>query len=128
MRHSPVPMQMWGKDHWSTLLYIECRAVDNKGKLDRRQMRCDSDLHPMLDANARILGPDRKKYPTLLKDKTKILNHDDWSCIEDMQAVGLLSCGALGASIMLTNKGWEAAGKLRRWRAEGNRVGEFSYE
>ena len=124
---NPIPISMWGKDHWSTLLYVECRCVDNKGKLDRRQMRCDSDLHPALDANARILGSDRKKYPTLLKDKTKVLNHDDWNCIEDLQMMGFLSYagGILGATIMLADKGWKIAGKLRRWRAEGGKIGEF---
>lgn len=44
----PVPVEMWGKDHWSTFGYIETRCVDHDGVPDREHMRCDTDLHPGL--------------------------------------------------------------------------------
>jgi hypothetical protein len=27
----PVPIELWGKDHWTTLAYIETRCVDYDG-------------------------------------------------------------------------------------------------
>lgn len=45
---TPVPVAAWGKDHWSTLAYVETRTVDHKGLLDHDHMRCSPGLHPML--------------------------------------------------------------------------------
>lgn len=38
----------WGRDHWSTLAYIETRIVDHSGVPSREHMRCDPKRHPLL--------------------------------------------------------------------------------
>lgn len=86
-----VPMRYWGKDHWSTLMYLEHRAVDKGGVIDKRQMRCDPRLHREL-ANVSMMGKlvDGSKYPTRLRDGETIAPHDNWSCVEDLVAYGLV--------------------------------------
>src|SRR4051794_4502364 len=86
----PVPMNMFGKDHWSTFAYIETCAVDHKGLLDVERMRIDSVRHPMLAA-AKRYGRDLPSggYPTRLKTAYQIngaygiverYGHDDYDC------------------------------------------------
>ena len=87
-----ISMNSWGKDHWSTLAYIEDCCVDKKGVLDNRKMRCNARLHREL-ANISNIGTlvDGKDSHTRLNDGTEIGNHDDWSCVEDMEHEGLLT-------------------------------------
>lgn len=43
-------MAAWGRDHWSTLAFIETLCVDHHGGLSdkhRRNMRCNPERHPM---------------------------------------------------------------------------------
>ncbi len=103
----PVPMDRWGKDHWSTFMYVETRCVDHGGKLNPSQMREDG-----------------VRYPTCLSNGDTIPYHSDWNCVRDMKEEELLVV-LDNRCIVLTDKGWEIAGKLRRWRAEGNNVGDF---
>jgi hypothetical protein len=45
---APVPMTLFGTDHWSTFGYVETRAVDHKGLLDHDHMRCHAGRHPVM--------------------------------------------------------------------------------
>jgi hypothetical protein len=113
----------FGKDHWSTLLYLETRIVDHAGILDKRNMRCITKRHPLF-----AHGHDASAYPTKLKGNATIPNHDDWDCIEDLIEAGLVEWNGTGASpvFALTDLGWTVAGHCRRWRAEGHGVATFS--
>ena len=86
-----VPVTNWGQDHWSTFAYLETRAVDGKGAIDNPRMRCNARLHREF-ANMGPFGNlhDGAKYPTLLAGGIKLEKHDDWSCLEDMVAAGLI--------------------------------------
>src|SRR5688572_21590317 len=84
-----VPVKDWGQDHWSTFAYLETRAVDAKGVIDNRRMRCNPRLHRHLANMGMGSIIDGSKYPTRLKVGT-IDKHDDWSCLEDMVAAGFL--------------------------------------
>lgn len=104
---SPVPINRFGKDHWSTLAYIETRVVDYRGVLNADHMRISSRRHPMLLAmkpRARALGTisDGADYPTRLKTETvnpetgrfeseNLPEHDDYDCVDDLIAAGLLT-------------------------------------
>lgn len=66
-------VDVWGKDHWSTLGYVECRIVDNGGFLDPRHLR--------RDGNA---------YPTRLRG-AEMPGHTDLDCIADIERHGLLT-------------------------------------
>lgn len=93
-----VPMEMWGKDHRTTLLYAETRAVDYGGVLDARHMRSDA------------------KYPSYLANNVQLKGHDDYDCLRDAEHAGLLHFANL--TVEFTDAGWEYVGKLRRERAE----------
>jgi hypothetical protein len=134
-----VPVERFGKDHWSTFAYLETRAVDAGGVIDNRKMRCHLRLHRTFAANppnASVGSPiDGSAYPTRLKDG-ELPNHDDWSCLEDMAAAGLLVAefrtahhgwpvGGGEARIRLTPAGLEMAAKLRAHKAAGGTFAAF---
>jgi len=135
-----VPIEQWGKDHWSTFAYLETRAVDDGGMIDNRKMRCNARLHREF-AN---IGPghsivDGKKYPTLLMGGKELENHDDWSCLEDMVAEDLIEAwhcikypnevfANSIAKIALTELGWFIVGQLRHHKAKGGNFSTFCPE
>lgn len=100
---TPVPVALFGKDHWSTFAYVETRIVDHAGMLDHNHMRCDADQHPLLmSAKNRMITVGLSKYPTKLKSSTtpnaegvfgfaELADHDDYDCLEDMITAGLLT-------------------------------------
>jgi hypothetical protein len=84
-----VKVSEWGKDHWSTFGYAYLCAVDYKGKLDPTKMRRDG-----------------TKYPTRLRGR-EVVGHNDFDCIEDMEAEGLLENIGTGVNprVKITDKG-----------------------
>lgn len=129
---TPVtPVAKWGRDHWTTLLYVETRCVDHRGKLDNQHMRTNPRVHRKLlgDAQARfgMMG----EHPTRLRNGDTIDRHDDWSCLEEMVAHGLVevvnerdrrpSKVFTGGEVTMrmTPLGWRVAHQIRRDRAEG---------
>lgn len=117
-----IPMERWGKDHWSTLAYLETLAVDNKGKAipDGRRMRTILKKHPFSTNTY-----DSTKYPTRLKDGKETKNHDDWDCIEDMIREGLLVEKKKNKSFKFTKKGIKIAQSLREFKIKGGNFGDF---
>lgn len=100
-----IPIEKWGKDHWSTLLYIETLVVDKRGQIEM-----------MADPHMRSVHPD---YPTRLADGSTIEMHDDWDCLQDMFVAGLVEwVDDDGERLGFTDKGWELAAKERRRRGE----------
>lgn len=139
-RDAFVPMEQWGKDHWTTLLYLETRCVDHGGVIRNENMRCDARLHRPLAHTTFGALVDGSRYKTRLQDGEQVEGrHDDWSCIEDMIAAGLVRAwartdegkreesvfGYMEARVELTEQGWATAAKLRRWRAKGNGTAAF---
>lgn len=96
---APVSSSFWGKDHLSTLIYIETRCVDWDGHVDPDHMR------------------EGEAYPTVLKGDAKLLCHDDWDCVDDLEAAGMLERVWTGA-FRLTDRGWYLVGCIRRHLAE----------
>lgn len=137
-----IPMGEWGKDHWSTLVYVESRAVDHNGIPDLNHLRCNETRHPGLKGPmARVcLRSWQPEYGTRLKgfwlhtkpDRTdphrQLPQHDDWDCIDDLEEAGCINLIGTGINpvIRLTDLGWELAGKVRRWKAEGKTFATFT--
>jgi len=121
----PVPVELWGKDHWSTLAYLETRAVDKDGKVNPSQMRCDRERHPGLACAFHI-----KPYPTRIKDGIELEDHDDWDCFDDAVAAGFVEWKGSGINpiVVFTKKGYEVAAKLREHRAKGGAFTEFTLQ
>ena len=125
---SSVPIEKFGKDHWSTLLFLETCAVDNKGNINGDRMRCDIDIHPGLGNRcSNAPGMRRVKYPTRLKDGYELPNHDDWSCFEDLCAYGLVVWEGTGVNPMVsfTDEGRKVAALLRAHKAAGGTFKEM---
>lgn len=126
----PVPMDRWGKDHWSTFAYIETRVVDYGGEPDLRHMRTDVSLHPNMGPHECVGGGlpiDSAKHPTRLRDGASASPHDDWSCLDDAEAAGLLENVGSGANrrYRLTDHGLAVAASLRAHKAGGGSFATF---
>lgn len=143
-----VPMSKWGRDHWSTLGYLETRIVDHKGRISHDHMRCHAGRHPfMLRAKRRsnlLGGGDGSAYPTRLRDSETLPHHDDYDCIDDMIAAGLVTVtmppppagvlvtGVVEAELMtratyaLTEQGLRISAELRAHKARGGSWATFT--
>lgn len=140
---APTPVQTFGKDHWSLLAYVECLCVDGTkgiGQIDRRRVRCNENTHPLLNSN--VTGTWKNEYSTRLAgffdfehraDPQKasdaglqILGHDDWDCLDDLEAAGFVEILTLAnAAVRMTKAGNKVAGELRTHKANGGQFAQF---
>lgn len=120
-----IPVERWGKDHWSMLAYVETRAVDYGGKVDPRHLR----ENPLVSPPRGNPMPSNE-HPTRLVDGEKVSPHDDWCCIEDLIAFGLLVWEGTGANpiFRLTARGWAVVSALRQHKAKGGTFATFRIE
>jgi len=120
-----LPKEVWGRDHESTMLYIETRCVDYGGVPVAAQMRTCKGRPRRGSVSGRdgALPLPPGDFPTHLADGTELYGHDDWDCVNDLVAAGLLEW--LGTGLLpvfrLTDAGWEFVGKLRRAKADRTR-------
>lgn len=119
-----IPIEKFGKTHWSLFAYVETRAVDYKGVLDRRHLSIDSFRHPLV-AHLPWSRPD--EYPTRLKDGELAHDHDEWDCLEDLTAAGLIAREGTGIHpvFSLTDLGRRVASQLRDHKAHGGVYAQF---
>jgi hypothetical protein len=113
----PVPIHLWGKDHWSTFGYAECRLVDNKGSINIQHMRGN---HCGDDAG----------HPTRLTGGNTLSDHGDFDCLFDAEDAGLVMLKGTGLNPVihkLTTKGALVAAALRTHKAEGGSFSTFSF-
>lgn len=100
---TPTPMSLFGKDHWATFAQAEAAAFSNHGLLAHDQLRCNTRRHPVFMAakTFRLTDMDASRFPTRLKDSaepgpdgrygtTNLTDHDDYDCLGDLVAAGLL--------------------------------------
>lgn len=120
-----IPIENWGKDHWSTFAYVETLAVEHKGIAipEPCMMRTNNGKHGYMGNPI-----DGNKYPTILKNNDVVLGHDDWDCLDDMLKNELLvDIGTdLYRSFKLTEKGRRVANLLREHKAGGGTFNNFS--
>lgn len=130
-RRAPIPVEKWGKDHWSTLAFLETVAVDYKGVLDEKQqrrMRTDHDRHPGIRscyADGRV----GQKYPTRLAGGEILHDHDDWDCFDDMIAAGFATNDGSGIMpiVHFTELGYQVASALRKHKSRGRNFASFAW-
>lgn len=125
-----IPIEKWGKDHWSTFAYIETLTVDG-GMMglavpNNSRMRTNEKTHPHLVGSA--FGPSMggSKYPTRLKEG-EIKGHDDWDCLDDAVEAGLLTDegSGLNRAFKLTKLGKKVANELRNFKSDGGSFKDF---
>ncbi len=124
-----IPVEMWGKDHWSTFAYIETRVVDYGGVANPQHMR--NTCHGAGIPTARCGD---KEHPTRLEGQggassIDLYGHDDWSCCKDAEAEGLLIWDGTGVNpvFKLTGLGRQVAAKLRQHKQDGGMFHHFEW-
>ena len=119
------PVYMWGKEHWSVLGYVESVCVNYKGKPDLRRVYANRTRHPGLFVNR---GAPDTEYPVRLKNGIEVHNRDEWDCIYDMEAIGMIEL--LGTGIHPVFKmlplGEIVVAELRKHKAAGGTWANFS--
>ena len=129
----PIPMSKWGKDHWSTLAYLETLAVDYKGWAIpvNAMMRTNEIRHPHLLGNTGFSSDalNGGGYPTRLKEG-EVKGHDDWDCVDDAIEEGLVEDVGTGLNraYKFTKLGKEVMAKLRQFKMDGGNFGDFVFE
>ena len=121
---TPVDIQDFGIDHWSTFAYLETRVVDHRGIPENKHMRSDPDRHPGHGHLVSILG--YRKYPTRLRIG-ELKDHDDWDCVDDMEVAALIKISGTGLfpKWKLTDLGRTIASQLRAHLAQKRKYATF---
>lgn len=116
-----MKIEQFGKDHWSTFAYAETCAVDHGGRLELRRLRMNSNKRPV--GNGGMWLPSCGSYVKGKRDP----EHDDWDCLEDLEAEGLLEMigTIINPAVKLTKKGYAVASSLRMHKANGGQFGTF---
>lgn len=109
-----IPPELWGKDHWSLLGYVATRF---DGDLKHQNLRCNIAKHPLLVGHPGQRWQD--SYSTRLKNG-QALGHDDWDCLDDLEAAGLVNIISLvNGIVFLTAKGNTVVFALRKHKESG---------
>lgn len=124
-----IPLSNWGKDHWSTLAYIETVMID-RGVFpvagDPR-MRSNRRNYRIMPTDFGVCMP--IDQGSVLSDGTIVKGHDDWCCIQDFAAEGLLNKKEeeidLGAKLKLSDLGISLTHKLREHKLKGGTFATF---
>jgi hypothetical protein len=109
------------------LAYLETRTVDFKGTIDGVHVRCNAERHPGL---ARRQHKSASPYPYSSRLRVGVEpapGHDDYDCVDDFEAEGLLASIGTGISpvIRLTPYGRRVANELRSWKSAGGQFADF---
>lgn len=133
-----VPQEKWGRDHWSTLAYMETVMVekghfpvafDCRMRQNRRHFRIMPGKRTGLAERALAMCPE---YGSRLNDGRYIPGHDDWNCIQDMANEGLFATKGdsvePGKELRLSQKGQEIVAELRRHKMSGGTFSNFRIE
>jgi hypothetical protein len=132
-----VPIELFGKDHWSTLAYIETHIVDHhefRIKGDPRMRTCrrcwriaqSAPAKEKLSGRVRIDGDN--SYPTRLADGRFADRHCDWDCVQDLIVAGILATRGepdLGKKVTITKRGFVVTAALRQHKANGGNFATF---
>jgi hypothetical protein len=140
-----IPVEKFGKDHWSLLAYVETLCVDGKsgvGTIDGRKMRCNGNIHPMqmqnfntswkMNYGTRLKGffesPFKSDCAKAIEAGEQVLDHDDWHCLDDLEAAGLVEIlPVANGFIKMTDKGNKIAARLRKHKSKGGMFANFVF-
>ena len=123
-----VPTFMWGMDHWAVFAYIETCCVESqtdRGYPDHRRIQTNQGRHPGMDNPV-----DGSQYGIRLRGGVEIVgpDYDEWDVIDDLAAVGLIEIlgSGINPAYRMTEGGLEMAGQLRRHKAMGGQLANFT--
>jgi len=136
-----VPVEKFGKDHWSLLAYVECRCVDHRNTLEHDHLRTNPDRNPDLGYRRNAFGGKHWKdeYSTRLKTfpwksedekeqaKHRVSGHDDWDCLDDLERAGFVQVlSYVNGSVEITEAGLAMAAHIRAHKAKGGWFSNFT--
>lgn len=137
-----IPPEFWGKDHWTTLAYVESvmtdcggfqLGADSRMRTNRRNFRVMSEFPTPKRSGSETFGATGfypSQSPTRLNNDTDVEGHDDWNCLEDMAAIGLFDVSGLHLEpkkvIHLSLTGQKVSAALRAHKQAGNSFSTFS--
>lgn len=140
VRDGYVEPALWGRDHWSTLAYLESVSVECAGfqvGADARMRSNCRHFRVMAEECPRPRRPGRpvmgvvmgREHGSRLRNGSVMAGHDDWCCIQDMAHAGLLTVGVEGVepreTLHLSPLGLEWAADLRAHKTAGGQFGNF---
>ncbi len=125
-----VPMSLWGRDHWSMLLYFRSVEVDHAGfkvKFDprMRQNRRNFRVLPGEKLNGLAMRPENGSR---LNDGTFVIGHDDWCCLQDFAEAKMLTCTPFfepGDKLHLSPLGESLVAEVESHKARGGSFSNF---
>lgn len=125
-----VPMTLWGRDHWSMLLYFRSVEVDHAGfevKFDprMRQNRRNFRVLAGVKLNGLVMLPE---HGSRLNDGTFIIGHDDWCCLQDFAEAKMLTCNPFfepGDKLHLSPLGESLVAEVESHKARGGSFSNF---
>jgi hypothetical protein len=121
-----ISPERWGKDHWSLLGYVVTRFDE---ELQRQVLRCNENRHPLLRSGGlgRHTLPWEDKWSTRLRDSAdRVPGHDDYDCLDDLEAAGLVEIISLvNGFVWLTEKGNAVGFRLREHKMRGGTFATF---
>jgi hypothetical protein len=121
-----IPVDKWGKDHWSLLAYIETCCVDQKGHFELVRIRVNPYTHPLCAVGMLSHRKWKPDYDTLLNDGTRLINHDDIDCLDDLEVAGMVFIKSLvNGFAYLTPLGITVSAKLREYKIAGKNYKDF---
>lgn len=138
-----VPIEQFGKDHWSLLAYIETCCVesfDECGQVIHDRMRTNPDRNIELGATKQSMSGNtwKDEYSTRLKSfpwsknekekaKHRVSGHDDWDCIDDLEKAGFVRLiSYVNGFIEITEAGLAMTAKIRAHKAGGGYFSNFT--
>ena len=136
-----IPIEYWGRDHWSLLAYIGSVMIevagfqvgfDERMRQNRRNYRvmmeeCKKPKRISRIAPSGIVGCMWKPEYTSRLNNGISENHDDWSCVQDMVHFGILKGKCQPNEILhFTRKGRSLYNKLIKHKQTGGQFSNFS--
>lgn len=146
-----IPLSDFGKDHWSTFAYADTIIPDHCGfqvGFDGRMRQGRAHFRVMHEQwptprRTRPTGLHQamvmdNRYSTKLKDGTVVEGHDDWHCVQDLVAAGLMGVKSKdtiiplvwdvepGVDLFLTPLGERFIARLKHHKAMGGSFGTWT--
>jgi hypothetical protein len=132
---------LWGRDHWSTLAYLDtvmtdCAGFEMGSDARMRANRRNARVMAAVPRPKRVRSAHASPLPgtlaiegSRLKDGQTVAGHDDWNCIEDMAQAGLFNIGPLGLApgkvLKLSPLGRAVVARLRQHKQDGGQFAQF---
>lgn len=119
-----VTESQFGKDHWSTLAFLETQIVDKSLPIDLKRMRVNETKRAF--NNGSPFGW-REHYSTILKDGSVASGHDDIDVLDDLEEYGYIKNNGTHINICpeLTDKGWKVCEAIRKHKGIGGSFKTF---